>query len=88
MLKITPLPASSGETCFGLEGRLVGPWVSLLRNALTEAEISPSKVRLNLSGVLFVDSEGLALLHALRKQGVVLKCVTPFIEELLLEKQT
>lgn len=66
-----------------LEGRLVGPWVAELQAAVMAAGSLPGRVHLDLSGVHFVDAQGLTLLHRLQDQGVVLQTLSPFIQELL-----
>jgi ABC-type transporter Mla MlaB component len=47
-----------------------------------EAGFVFTRVYLDLSGVHFVDARGLALLHRLFNQGVVLQAVSPFVQEL------
>ena len=84
MLRITQTQGASGETSLTLEGRLVGPWVAELKSAVTAARLSSaSSVRLELSGVRFVDAEGLALILGLQDQGVRLRDASPFVRELL-----
>ena len=83
MLRTTQTQGASGETSLTLEGRLVGPWVAELKSAVTEAGLSASSVNLELSGVRFVDAEGLALILGLQDQGVRLRDASPFVNELL-----
>jgi ABC-type transporter Mla MlaB component len=84
MLRITQTQGASGEASLTLEGRLVGPWVAELKSAVTAARLSSaSSVRLELSGVRFVDAEGLALILGLQDQGVRLRDASPFVRELL-----
>ncbi len=82
MLRITPATRPAVATHLVLEGRLVGPWVAELQAAVMAAG-SLSRVHLDLSGVHFVDAQGLALLHRLQDQGVILQTPSPFVQELL-----
>lgn len=83
MLRITLVSMSDTEPNLRLEGRLVGPWVSELQVAVAELSARKAAVRLDLSGVHFVDAPGLALLQTLQGEGAVLLRVTPFVAELL-----
>lgn len=83
MLRITSQPAAPGNLCLRLEGRLIGPWVAELQTAIYQPDTNAQRVELDLAAVSFVDDEGLALLQSLLSQGVALRRVTPFIQELL-----
>ena len=83
MLRITPATRPAVATHLVLEGRLVGPWVEELQAAVMAAGSLPGRVHLHLSGVHFVDAQGLALLHRLQDQGVILQTPSPFVQELL-----
>lgn len=83
MLRISLSTTPATEPCLRLEGRLVGPWVAELERTVAVVGTPEAQLRLDLSRVQFVDSEGLALLCELRDHGVVLVNVTPFIGELL-----
>ncbi|MFH0344601.1 MAG: STAS domain-containing protein [Chromatiales bacterium] len=83
MLRITPATKPADATYLMLEGRLVGPWVAELQAAVMAAGSSPGRVHLDLAGVHYVDAQGLALLHRLEDQGVVLQTPSPFVQELL-----
>lgn len=83
MLRITPFSTDAGVPCLRLEGRLIGPWVEELERSVESSQSPSGGLQLDLSRVQFVDALGLRLLHSLQDQGVVLQCITPFIEELL-----
>lgn len=83
MLRITRTEKVEAEINLIIEGRLVGAWVAELQTAVMEAGFVSTRVSLDLSGVHFVDTRGLALLHRLFNQGVVLQAVSPFVQELL-----
>jgi ABC-type transporter Mla MlaB component len=57
-----------------VEGKLVGPWVRELEQCWQRvvAERPPRLVRINLSSVGFIDSEGKQLLCRMRREGAVL----------------
>jgi hypothetical protein len=69
-------------TTLTVEGKLVGRWVKELEHCWQSIVSSqgpgrgpgqtPRAIRLNLSAVGFIDSEGKELLTRMRKQGVVL----------------
>ena len=61
----------------------MGPWVAELKAVAKDASLSASSVRLDLSGVRFVDAEGLALVIGLQDQGIHLLNASPFVQELL-----
>ncbi len=86
MLRITRVEKASAETLLIVEGRLVGPWVAELKNAVIGADTEPEHVTIDLSAVSFVDARGLKLLHQLMAQGVVLHTVSPFVQALLIKE--
>lgn len=61
-------------TTLTIEGKLAGRWVRELEQCWeTAASSEPSRaIRVNLSSVGFIDTEGKELLTRMRKQGVVL----------------
>jgi anti-anti-sigma regulatory factor len=61
-------------TTLRVEGKLMGPWVRELERCWEKvvAERPPRLVRVNLSAVGFIDSQGKQLLCRMRKQGSVL----------------
>jgi hypothetical protein len=70
MLRITVHDAGRTLT-FRLEGRLAGPWVRELEECWRAAVISERQpiLRVDLTGVTFVDAAGQACLAALYRQG-------------------
>ena len=88
MLRITLEPQDlHGVTTLRLEGQLTGPWVDELASAceheMDEAG-SPSLV-MDMTGVRFVDAEGLRLLRALAARQVTLVNCSMFVLEQLKE---
>ena len=87
MLKITThIDIDSNMTVFALEGRLIGPWVTELEQCWRTVPIGQSKPRLrvDLSGVTYIDAEGKALLAHMHHSGAELiaaGCLTKCIVE-------
>jgi anti-anti-sigma regulatory factor len=80
MLRIT-VHDTPGALTFQLEGRLAGPWVRVLQECWqsTVAGRLDSALRLNLTGVTFIDAVGQACLAAMHRQGaafVATDCLT------------
>jgi len=78
MLRITTHDSPESVT-FQLEGKLAGPWVKELENCWrnTLAAHRPPVVRVDLTGVTFLDAAGkesLAALHARGAQFVAAGC--------------
>jgi anti-anti-sigma regulatory factor len=73
MLRITVLDDPRALT-FRLEGRLAGPWVRELEECWwsTLAGRRERALRLDLTGVTFIDAPGTACLAALHRQGAEL----------------
>ena len=83
MLRITVHEDPSSVT-FQLEGRLAGRWVRELKECWQRTAATQQKpiVRVDLTGVTFVDAEGQACLLALHHQGaelVAADCLTKAI---------
>ena len=75
MLRITTHDEPETLT-FQLEGRLVGPWVKEFEDCWRTARTGRDgpAVRVNLSGVTFIDTAGKHLLCAMYAQGVEFLC--------------
>jgi anti-anti-sigma regulatory factor len=69
MLRITSVPVSENATVLKLEGKLLGPWIGELNAASLKADLENRPVILDLSSLSFVDTQGIATLHELRKRG-------------------
>ena len=70
MLRIT-VHDKPGVLTFQLEGRLAGPWVQVLEECWQSALASQREpiLRVDLTGVTFIDEAGKACLAALHRQG-------------------
>jgi hypothetical protein len=82
MLRITRAESTTPSTLLTLEGRLVGPWVTVLRD---ECQSTDGAVVLNLAQVNFADDAGVTLLRRLTSRGVRLQGASAFVSELLKE---
>ncbi|TAL06786.1 MAG: STAS domain-containing protein [Verrucomicrobia bacterium] len=83
MLKISEGKRAKQTVMLRLEGRVVGPWVSELRQICDPLVSDGSKLALDLAEVSFADDSGIALLASLRSHGVKLLNATPFVAEQL-----
>jgi ABC-type transporter Mla MlaB component len=82
VLKITRHLQQGGEVTIKLEGNLLAPWMSTLREACAEAD-RPSRCRLDLAAVAYVDTAGVQLLRDLIGEGVKIGACSSFVGELL-----
>ena len=85
MLKITT-HTDVKTTTFALEGRLAGPWVAELERCWSTAPVMEKgqSVRVDLTGVTYIDAEGKALLVRMHREGAELiaaGCLTRCIVE-------
>lgn len=88
MLKISPFPCGSGRITLRLEGRLVGPWVEILRAACGEALAVHDRVLLDLAQVSFIDAAGLAALREMDVERVGVAGCSGFIAQMLKEVES
>jgi ABC-type transporter Mla MlaB component len=79
----------SSSQLLRLEGQVAGEWVEELRHVSEETlgsnDPSGRALVLDLSGISFVDSEGVALCRELAGRGVRFTNCSPFIAEQLKE---
>jgi anti-anti-sigma factor len=89
MLKISRVSESDSPLVLRLEGQVTGPWVDELRRTCDEAvPNNGSEVRqlvLDLAGVSFLDTSGIALLRQLVTDHVSITNSSVFIAEQLRE---
>lgn len=83
MLKIVLDATPSGVLVLRLEGRVIGPWVEVLRRACERALAGPSGLTLDLAEVSFVDQDGAELLESFSIRRVALINSSPFVAEQL-----
>ena len=85
MLRISVITDSDQNTQLQIEGWLVGPWVEELRRLSSQALSESKGLTLDLEKLLFVDSEGVALLRELSAKNVNQLNCSPFIQQQLKE---
>jgi anti-anti-sigma regulatory factor len=84
VLKITRLlPRERGLT-IKLEGELLEPWVSSVRDACAVRGRRPRHLRLDLAAVSYVDTAGIQLLRDLVAEGAEINACSSFVGALLL----
>jgi anti-anti-sigma regulatory factor len=66
-----------------LEGRLMGPWSGELDRVVSDSLGGTDGLVLDLSGLMFVDREGIELLRGLSSRGARLSGGSPFVTALL-----
>jgi hypothetical protein len=66
-----------------LEGEIVGPWVSTVRDACAKRDGRPRRPRLDLAAVTYVDAAGARLLRELVAEGVEIAACSSYVGELL-----
>jgi hypothetical protein len=82
VLKITRLfPRERGLT-IKLEGELLEPWVSSVRDACAVRGRRPRHLRPDLAAVTYVDAAGIQLLRDLVAQGAEITACSSFVGEL------
>jgi len=91
MLRIT-VHDNSRDLTFQLEGRLAGPWLQVLVESWqsTLARQRKPVLRVDLTGVTFIDAAGKACLAAMHRQGaefVAADCMTKAIVDEITHSQ-
>ncbi len=82
MLRVTQVNGDHAGTTLKLEGKLVEPWVSEVRQLLNDAEHSVHH-RLDLASVSYVDVTGAELLREFVDRGVEIVSSSLYVTELL-----
>ncbi|MBV8476824.1 MAG: STAS domain-containing protein [Acidobacteria bacterium] len=80
ILKISIFESSRAAETLRLEGHLGGPWVDELRRSCDRVRSEGKQLTLDLSGVSFVDHEGVGLLRGLKRRNVELRNCSPFVQ--------
>ena len=83
MLRITQKGDDATGLTLGIEGRLTGPWVSLLEQECIRHRANRPLVWLDCSSVTFADARGIEGLRRLLRIGVRLVNCPALIRELL-----
>ena len=80
MLRISRIEPVNHAVTLRLEGRVVGAWVTELRESCEKVLAAGRHLRLHLAQVEFADANGVALLSSLRSRGVDFVECLPFME--------
>jgi anti-anti-sigma regulatory factor len=83
VLKISWLSQTWPMPTIKLEGELLEPWVSSVREACGAERRRSQSLCLDLSGVTYVDALGARLLRELLREGVKITAGSTFLMELL-----
>ena len=83
MLKIERLEGQDDPVTLRLEGRVIGPWVDEVRRSCEPLLAEKAGIALDLSGVAFIDRDGVALFRRLRQSRVALLNCSAFLAEQL-----
>lgn len=83
MLRITTISESEAETALKLEGLLATDWVSELERACQTALAQRRHVRLDFRDVTWMDRQAVAIVNALRADGVEITDCSPLVRALL-----
>jgi ABC-type transporter Mla MlaB component len=82
MLRITRQPGADHDTLL-LEGKLLREWIDELQHALAQTPQEGRATALDLSGLRFIDQEGVRFLRECRRRGASLLGASPFVSALL-----
>jgi len=84
MLRIREAADSDRETTLHVDGRIVSEWVGVLREECRRALQEPGRrLRLDLTGVTFIDPSGVRALRSLPTDRVAIVNALDFIDALL-----
>ena len=83
MLMITRSDGSDLTSTLKLEGKLLGPWIGELESAYGRFMVHPDRICLDLSGLTFVDAEGVLVLKRLIRDGTCVVACSAFVAEML-----
>jgi len=86
MLRVTQARKPDGRPVLVVEGRLAGPTLVDLSEAAAPFLENPASLTLDVTGVVFADKPGVALLLDLRSRKVALEGISPFLSALLNEE--
>lgn len=83
MFKITCGKEEDGVVMLMVDGRIVGPWVEELRKECKTCLAEGKRLIIDLSGVSFIDEQGIRILNELRKGRVEVRGCSLFLSGLL-----
>jgi hypothetical protein len=83
VLKVTQLSRRVRVLTIKLEGQLLEPWVSVVRDICQRRGRRTGQLHLDLAAVTYADAAGLHLLRDLLADGVEIAACSSFVFELL-----
>jgi ABC-type transporter Mla MlaB component len=83
VLKITRISPAGRQVTLKLEGELLEPWVSSVRDNCASPNYRAEPVCLDLAAVTYADTAGAQLLRDLLREGVKIMACSSFVRELL-----
>jgi anti-anti-sigma regulatory factor len=83
MLRITTHETSDSIVVLKLDGKLLEPWVEELKRCVTGSLAERTKLKLDLSGLVFADASGAKALLDLIDAGVSLTACSGYLAALL-----
>jgi hypothetical protein len=83
VLKITRLARKGRVLTIKLEGEILAPWVSAVRDACTQRGRPPGRLRLDVAAVTYADDAGTQLLRDFMREGIEIAACSSFLAELL-----
>jgi anti-anti-sigma regulatory factor len=83
VFKLTTVTIGESEAVLTLEGRLTSEWVAELARTTATAMTQATHVTLELSGLTFVDANGVAMLRDAAERGARLTGGSTFITALI-----
>jgi RNA polymerase sigma-70 factor, ECF subfamily len=86
MMRVTRITPADGLETLRVEGRLTQQSVQELRDACQPLLGEQAAIRLDVSGVQFLDAAGISLLHELERHGTQLAGCSGFVGELLRDR--
>ena len=83
VLRITWVQKQGSRQTLKLEGQLLGPWITSVREACAETNNGCTGLQLDLTSLTYVDAEGFELLRDLLRDGIEIGDCSSFVGELL-----
>jgi anti-anti-sigma regulatory factor len=83
VLRLTVVPTTLPVVTLRVEGQIVGEWARALERECSALVAEGARVLLDLSGVMYIDAQGVAALRALPTAEIVVINCTPIIQGLL-----
>lgn len=83
MVRLWREKSSESESVIKVEGQLMAEWVPLVEDECLAETKNGHRVVLDLRDVTFVDGRGLAMLRGLSRKSIVLKNITPLLQDQL-----